>query len=382
MSWGHGDVTGNEMADYMTELYEQVTERAREIRTDAYSMSIGEVISMYRDEELEIHPEFQRIFRWTSDQRSRLVESVLLGIPIPTIFVAQRDDGVWDVIDGVQRLSTILEFVGEYKDDAGDRQPASVLSRGEYLQQLEGVGWSEDTEGATSALDVRLRRDFKRAKLSFSIIKRESDPNAKFDLFQRLNAGSTLSLQEARNCLLIMINRPAYLLLDQLSDHTSFNQCIAVSETKEGTAYRSELVLRFFAQVQYRGGDQQLPEEFGSYLTNWMKEQAEQGTDFLAEDIFTRTFALLARSTAGDSFRRYDGTRHVGGFSIASFEFITSGLAQNLGLWEAETPDALASRIRAVWSEPSFRENSGSGISSRKRLPRVVNGGREFFSRP
>jgi hypothetical protein len=370
------------MADEMTELYDQVTERAREIRTDAYSMSIGEVISMYRDEELEIHPEFQRIFRWTSDQRSRLVESILLGIPIPTIFVAQRDDGVWDVIDGVQRLSTILEFVGEYKDEDGTRQPASVLSGGEYLEQLGGVSWAEDTEGATSGLDVRLRRDFKRAKLSFSIIKRESDPNAKFDLFQRLNAGSTLSLQEARNCLLIMINRPAYLQLDQLTSSTTFNQCIAVSETKDGTAYRSELVLRFFAQAQYDGGNQQLPEEFGSYLTNWMKRQAEQGTDFLAEDIFSRTFALLARSSGGDSFRRYDGSRNVGGFSIASFEFITAGLVHNLDRWEGETPEALTHRIREVWSEPTFRENSGSGISSRKRLPRVVNGGREFFSRP
>lgn len=74
----------------MPSLQERVAERAREIRTDGYSMSIGEVISLYRDGDLEIHPEFQRIFRWSNDQRSRLVESILLGIPIPTIFVAQR----------------------------------------------------------------------------------------------------------------------------------------------------------------------------------------------------------------------------------------------------------------------------------------------------
>lgn len=364
----------------MSELYEQVVERSREIRTDGYSMSIGEVISLYRDGDLEIHPEFQRIFRWTLDQRSRLVESILLGIPIPTIFVAQREDGVWDVIDGVQRLSTILEFVGEYKDEDEVLQPGSVLAGGEYLRQLEGVAWDEGTDGAESAFDNRLRRDFKRAKLSFSIIKRESDPNAKFDLFQRLNAGSTLSLQEARNCLLIMIRRDAYLQLARLVDNPDFVSCITVSENKESTAYTSELVLRFFAQDQFAGGTQQLPDEFGTYLTDWMKEQAEDKPEFLSDTVFDRTFALLARSTGADSFRRYDGSRHLGSFSISSYEFITTGVAHNIDYWEGQPSDALAERVREVWSASSFRDNSGTGISSRKRFPRVVTAGREFFA--
>jgi len=364
----------------MTDLYDRVVERAREIRTDAYSMSIGEVISLYRDGDLEIHPEFQRIFRWDIDQRSRLIESILLGIPIPTVFVAQREDGVWDVIDGVQRLSTILEFVGEYKDEDGNQQPASALVGGEYLRELEGIGWSDTTPDATSNLDDRLQRDFKRAKLSFSIIKRESDPNAKFDLFQRLNAGSTLSLQEARNCLLIMVNRPAYLVLSELTQDGSFNDCISVSEQKENAAYKSELVLRFFAQLEYSSGNEQLSDEFGTYLTDWMKLRAEAGIEFLDTDLFRRTFDLLSRSLGSESFRRYDGSRHLGAFSISSYEFITSGVASNIAFWEGQKPEILADRIRSTWSDPTFRANSGSGISSRKRFPRMVNSGREFFA--
>ena len=92
-------------------LEEQIASRAREIKTDGYAMSIGEVASLYRDNDMDIHPEFQRIFRWKSPQKSRLIESILLGIPVPPIFVSQRDDGVWDIIDGVQRLSTIFEFM-------------------------------------------------------------------------------------------------------------------------------------------------------------------------------------------------------------------------------------------------------------------------------
>jgi Protein of unknown function DUF262 len=91
-------------------LEQQIATKAKEIHTDGYPMSIGEVISLYKDSDIDIHPEFQRIFRWTTDQKSRLIESILLGIPIPSIFVSQRPDGVWDVIDGVQRLSTIFEF--------------------------------------------------------------------------------------------------------------------------------------------------------------------------------------------------------------------------------------------------------------------------------
>lgn len=93
-------------------LQEEIDKRRQEIRTDGYSMSIGEWISLYENHELDIHPEFQRFFRWSAHQKSTLIESILLGIPIPPIFVSQRADGVWDVVDGVQRLSTIYEFVG------------------------------------------------------------------------------------------------------------------------------------------------------------------------------------------------------------------------------------------------------------------------------
>jgi uncharacterized protein with ParB-like and HNH nuclease domain len=76
-------------------------------------MSIGEIINLYKEKEVVIDPDFQRIFRWDIIQKSRLIESILVGIPLPSIFIQQRDDGVWDIIDGLQRLSTILEFTGE-----------------------------------------------------------------------------------------------------------------------------------------------------------------------------------------------------------------------------------------------------------------------------
>ncbi|HEV3200590.1 MAG TPA: DUF262 domain-containing protein, partial [Bryobacteraceae bacterium] len=108
-------------------LQEEIDKTRAEIRTDGYSVSIGEWISIYEKAELDIHPEFQRFFRWSTRQKSRLIESILLGIPVPQIFVAQRPDGVWDVVDGLQRLSTIYQFVGILKDEDGKVQDPLTL---------------------------------------------------------------------------------------------------------------------------------------------------------------------------------------------------------------------------------------------------------------
>src|SRR5262245_59523836 len=94
----------------------EIAKARREVVTDGYDMSVGEIISMYRDEEFIINPEYQRLFRWKPFQKTRFIESLLLGIPVPPIFVFQQKSGKWELVDGLQRVSTILEFVGELRD--------------------------------------------------------------------------------------------------------------------------------------------------------------------------------------------------------------------------------------------------------------------------
>ena len=94
-------------------LQEEIDKTRQDIRTDGYSMSIGEWISLYEKNEIDIHPDFQRFFRWSDHQKSTFIESILLGIPIPPIFVSQRNDGIWDVIDGLQRLSALPPIWGK-----------------------------------------------------------------------------------------------------------------------------------------------------------------------------------------------------------------------------------------------------------------------------
>jgi len=120
-------------------LIDEVNEKRREIRTDQYAMSVSEWASLYENKEIDIHPEFQRFYRWNDVQKTNLIESILLGIPIPPIFVSQRTDGVWDVVDGLQRLSTIYEFMGILKDENGNNiGPSRTLSTLNQTCQPQG----------------------------------------------------------------------------------------------------------------------------------------------------------------------------------------------------------------------------------------------------
>jgi Protein of unknown function DUF262 len=95
-------------------LTDEIVKAQRLVRTDAYQMSVGEIVTMYDNSEIIVDPEFQRLFRWDISQESKLIESLLLGIPLPSIFVFEKENDNWELIDGLQRVSTILEFMGSF----------------------------------------------------------------------------------------------------------------------------------------------------------------------------------------------------------------------------------------------------------------------------
>ena len=84
------------MAVSSDHLDHEIARGRNEIRTDKLDMSYGEITNLYEDQELIIRPEYQRLFRWTPTQKSRFIESILLGFPTPAIFVAEDEQGVWN----------------------------------------------------------------------------------------------------------------------------------------------------------------------------------------------------------------------------------------------------------------------------------------------
>lgn len=367
----------------MFTLDQQVEDKRKEIHTDAYPMSIGEIINLYVDGDLDIHPEFQRIYRWSQIQKSRLIESILLGIPLPSFFVAQREDGVWDVVDGLQRLSTIFSFLGIYKNEEGKIEAPLKLIATEYLPDLEGKYWSEDIN--ENHLSKELQRAFKREKIDLKIIKKESDEHTKYELFQRLNTfGSSLSDQEVRNCLLIMINKPMYYWLIDLANNDDFKAVFPLTTKQIDEQYHVELVLRFLALKNVDVARIKGLPDVGEFLTKRMKEMAVDSSFNMETEgnRLKKTFNILNLSLGESAFKKYENGRYLGAFSLSIFEVIGLGLGFNIDSYDEKNPAHLA-KVREISEKlsnnPDFTKNSGSGAKAASRLPHILPMGRELL---
>ena len=362
-----------------TALREQVDAGRREIRTDGYAMSIGELASLYEDGEMIIYPRFQRFFRWTAEQKARLIESILLGIPLPQIFLSQRDDGVWEVVDGLQRLSTVFEFMGKLNKEHDATAPTPPpLAKVKYLPALEGMTWDR--------LPKELNLDFRRTKMNISIILRGGDARAKYELFQRLNTGgSPLSEQEVRNCVLIMENEGFFEWIEELSRHDDFAECVAISDRLTVEGYHMELASRLivFSMIDI----DELQGDVGTLVTDKLINMAKMGSEnrTLWSNVFTGTFSILARAALGNRvFKRYSEAegRFKGGFLLSPFEVVACGIAHHLanGVPASRYSDRLVlSRAKSMWSDEEFRIFARSGLSATYRLRSSIAYGRNLF---
>jgi hypothetical protein len=122
-----------------TELEEALIEARNTLTADRLDMSFGELINMYDSGELIIDPEFQRYFRWEIDQRTRFIESILCGIPVPSLFMAEDKEGKWEVVDGLQRLSAILSFFGKLQGKKSSENNWQYAFRGRHSAELSWV---------------------------------------------------------------------------------------------------------------------------------------------------------------------------------------------------------------------------------------------------
>lgn len=362
-------------------LLDEVNEKRKEIRTDGYAMSISEWASLYESKEIDIHPEFQRFYRWGDIQKTNLIESILLGIPIPPVFVSQRKDGIWDVVDGLQRLSTIYHFMGVLKDENQNNINPLVLTGTKYLPSLEGKKWN-NLEDEDNSFSQELRLIIKRSKINVSIILKESDETAKYDLFQRLNTGgSDLSPQEVRNCILVMLNKDFYTWLQGLASYEPFQECISLSDRPLKESYDLELALRFIIFTLIEEQELHQIGDVGIFITEKMRAIAVDNTFDKAmwERLFKQTFDFLQNELSEESFKRYSvpKKKFTGGFLLSQFEVVAYGVGYNL----ANTNDTtnITETAASIWSDDRYTNWSGSGITATRRLPRILPFGREVF---
>lgn len=364
-------------------LTAELKEARRRVVTDGYDMSLGEIASMYKSGELLIDPNYQRLYRWEESQRTRFIESLMLGIPVPPIFVFQRESGAWELIDGLQRISTVLQLMGELRHPDNGTYFPLVLGGTNLLPGLAGMRWNKENDDDPNGFDTKLQLEIKRSRIRVEILRKESDEDAKFELFQRLNTGGTkLSEQEVRNSVLVMINTEFYDWMLRLTRYASFDATVQLTDTQRNQQQAVEIALRFIA---YRRHPYERGLDVNEYLDTAARHLAKMnGTEMVHEQaLFEWTFDTLQSDVSNDVFKRWDGSRHLGPFLISAFDAIAYGIATNHAaiktMADGDRPQWLTQKVHALWQDEAFQTNSGSGVRGTTRLTNLLPYAANYF---
>ncbi|MFK5880507.1 MAG: DUF262 domain-containing protein [Flavobacteriaceae bacterium] len=363
-----------ELTDDQNKILKEVSSARKTIKTDDYSMSIGELINLYSENEIKLDPAFQRLFRWDNHQRTKLIESILIGIPIPEIFVAQKSDGTWHVVDGVQRLSTIFQLVGKLSGEEG-----LTLTTCKYIPSLEGKSWTD--------LPVSTQREFKKSKIKVNIILTENSDEAQYELFQRLNTGGTsLSPQEVRNCLMLMVDPGFYEKINKLKNYGNFKDCLKIKDHMFEKEFHMELILRMY--IGYQG-----IVEYGKYkpITSVLfSDFIDKETINLIKNsdvekfemVFKKTFDKIKNGLKEKAFHKYDEERadFIGAFNVSAFEMISSGIASNIGTIEHISDEKLRKKIELIYAEDDVKKFLGRGKKALVRFKGLTEYAKGYFS--
>jgi hypothetical protein len=279
-----------------TKMAEQMTAQRRTVDFDTYDIQVQQLLLNLEKGQLKVAPAYQRQFRWDDARCSQLIESLVLGIPVPNLFMATNSDSSWEVVDGLQRMSAIVKF-------AGSKELREKLHLGKPLV-LEGLEKIDTFNGATFAsLPPHIRGHIETRPLKVVTLSDKSDTVVRFDLFERLNTGGiTLTHQEIRSCV---FQGPFSEKLDELRKTGDFLTAVKLTEkqTADGTA--EELVLRFFAYLdRYDNFDHSVKD----FLNGYMKDAVDPKKRFdLAghEKEFRTVFKEVARAFPGGITRAH-----------------------------------------------------------------------------
>ncbi|WP_299493526.1 DUF262 domain-containing protein [uncultured Shewanella sp.] len=343
----------------MPKLEEAIALKRNSLKTDRLDMSFGELMNMFEDGDLFISPEYQRVFRWSIFQQTRFIESVLLGIPIPPVFVAEDDDGRWEVVDGLQRISSIFAFFGLL--ESLPEKNNSILTQGELVNELENT--------TISTLPLKLKTTIKRSVCRVEIVKWDSQEDIRYELFNRLNTGaSPLSEQEIRNCIFRGYKVDLNSILKKVAKKPEFIEIISPSDSKLEQMFLEELALRFFAFKNLEGDFKTTVPQF---LSEFMKSVSNASTPF----------DLNFEENSLNQFIEYIASRHgksvfrpKGNFALHIFDSLAYALPKTFGS-VIGNEDAIDEKIGLLLNDTVYNSIGTSTFSTgriRKRMDRAL----------
>jgi hypothetical protein len=361
-------------------LKTEIEDAKRAVSTDSVRITLGEVSNMYSSEELNILPDFQRLFRWTNERKSNFVESILIGIPIPPVFVYEDEHGTWELIDGLQRISTILEFMGVLNDVESGTLMRSRLQKTKYLPSLQDSVWEKKEEGEVQ-FEKALQLFFRRARIEFQILKHPSDSKTKFDLFQRLNRGGAYANeQEVRSCSMVLANPSFTKAIRELALSEAAKKIFQISTSQRENQRDVEYIVRMIAHTFVEYDSKLDVQEFlDSAIVDVLSQQDQ------AKVIETISWAIkILNEVGGETVlippdNAPEGI--AGRFSLRALEAIAVGVARNRASIMAQTSptDFVLNKIKTFWLQSDVADMSASGLRGTVRLQRTIPFGAGWF---
>lgn len=363
-------------------LINEIDENLKNVHTQSLDISFNELLDMVTSSELDISPDYQRIFRWSAGAQSRFIESLLLEMPVPPIYVVEIEDNKKLLIDGLQRLSSYLHFRGELN---APEEPVCI-NKGEKLI-LTDCDIIESLNGKTyddlgTALQIKLKRSFVRVE----VVRKSSNHKFKYHMFKRLNTGGTLLTdQQMRNCTIRLLDNRFNDFIIALSKSENF-KITTENLTQEQIfgAYDQELVLRFFTFLNNRDS---FKHDIRDFMTEYMEQVSDpdhnREFDFITqEQIFKKTFKILAKVLGNQSFSRANisRTKLASMFIVYQFESFALGIQEHLESLDISTEDK-CEKLKAFFTEIKLDEEyinltTGGG----KNTPNALNARVNFVS--
>jgi hypothetical protein len=346
-----------------SDLEQELIKARNTLSADRLDMSFGELINMYDAGELIIDPEFQRYFRWDIDQRTRFLESILCGIPIPSIFMAEDDNGRWEVVDGLQRISTVLSFFGQLRGEDSIKENGWAMSEGDIVKNL--------SDRTVEDLPLKFQLNIKRSSIRVEVVKWDSRYDMRYELFNRLNTGgSPLTEQEVRNCI---FRGKGNELANEIRELARNNDLIALvnpTDRQKSQLYLDELVVRFYAL----NWTEEPKKKIGSHLTEYMRKASLDHTLFQGnKELFLRTLNVVKETNLEKVFH---GANHS--FSPSRYDGIMIGIAHYIDLFEQD-PRKAANKIQQLITDKEFLSAAGASSNYQSRVKKRIKRAKKIF---
>lgn len=273
-------------------LTEQLETQRKRVDVDHFDITVRELLRMVDQKELKRAPEYQRKFRWNAVDESRLIESLFLGLPVPSIYVATNSDGTWELVDGLQRISTLIHFALFNKELIPEIQSNECLrlSGLEKLDKLNGITYDE--------LPINIQLILNKRAVRVTALSDKSDPDVRFDVFERLNNGGiALSPQEVRGC----VYRGEFTnFINNLATLDVFRKSIKLQKKRQNDGTYEELVLKFFAFLYDR---ESFKGDVKGFLNNFAKNNKSGFCFSSGKDLFLNVWETISQLHNGPLLR-------------------------------------------------------------------------------